>query len=245
MEPNQECSYAYLNKVCVSADIFDNKLLFGTAADGLFYLDWTATKAVGCDIENPTDITGSIETFSDFSGLLSNNILKIEANNGFLGVLTDSGFSYGKHGEPAYINYITESGKDCFVCKADFVYVAEGNRIVAKATPTDFTAWDTEYNLDQEVNDIWVVEKDGINTLFVATQSGVVVFEKDASFSYGSRNYSQIKAEVGTTINQGHIFAVSSNTVDIINMRTKLLDDTITYDGTAILGIENKRLYSK
>jgi hypothetical protein len=243
-QTHSECSYAYINKRCVSSDVYDGKIILGTESDGLYYLDLMQTM-YSTNTNIPPDLASEVETFSDFSGLLSNNILKIEANNDYLGILTADGFSYGKKGTSDFINFSTTSGKDCFVCKSDYVYVAEGNRVFAKNAPTDFVTWDRDYTLDQEINDIWVVEKDGINTLFVATENGLSIFEKDEIFQYGSKNYSQIKAEVGTTINQGHVFAVASNTVDIINMRTKSLESSTTYSGVATLGIENVRLYSK
>jgi hypothetical protein len=169
----------------------------------------------------------------------------MESNNDYLGVVTSSGFCYGKLGETGFLSYITVSGKDCYVCQDGRVFLAEGNRVLEQAAPVDLVAWDREYGLGREINDIWVVEKDGIDTLFVATESGIAVFEKDGSFYFGTSDYSQIKAEVGTTINHGHVFAVRSEAVDIINLQHKQLENTITYSGIAILAYENKRIYSK
>lgn len=241
-----ECSYVLLNEQCNTADVYGGDLLIGTNSYGIKSVDWSVVESADCLVQGPANLYGSVGTFTTFSGLLSQNIISIEANNEYLGVVTGSGLCYGKQGQPDYYTFSTESGKACYVCQTDMVYLAEGDRVLAKDSPVDFSAWDREYNLEAEVNDIWVTEKGGINTLFVATESGVVVFERDQEFLYGDSNYSQIKAEVGTTINQGHVFAVSDQTVDIINMRNKELENSLTYSGgIVVVAIENKRLYSK
>lgn len=242
---SNECVYGIFDHPCTSADVYSDHWVVGTTGAGLFQIDWPTAFAYGCPIYEPANISGLVETFDMFSGLLSENIISIEANHDYLGVVTDAGLCYGKAGQPGFINYVTESGTDCFVCEDDHVYLAEGNRVLEKDSPTDFGSWDATYNLATGINDIWVTTKDGVNTLYVATQSGIAVFERDQNFYYGSENYSQIKAEVGTSINHGHIFAVCSGVVDIINMQHKQLENTITYSGIAILAYENKRLYSK
>ena len=198
-------------------------------------------------MDAPPDLSASVGTFTTFSGLLSQNIIGVEANAGYLGVVTGSGFCYGRAGEENFLTYVTSSGKACFVCaESDAPYFAEGSRVLYAGNPSSFAVWDREYTLNAGVNDIWVTEKDGIDTLFVATESGVAVFERGQEFHYGNSNYSQIKAEVGATINAGHIFAVSAQTVDIINMRNKELENSITYSGgIVVVALENKRLYSK
>jgi hypothetical protein len=242
---SKECAYAVLEDQCNTADVYQDQVIIGTKTNGLFSLSWNTVKAAGCAVDYPQDLTASIGTFTTFSGLLSQNIIAMEANGDYLGVVTSSGFCYGKTGEGSFLAYLTESGKDCYVCPDGSAFLAEGNRVLEQASPVDLVTWDREYNPGAEVNDIWVVQKDGINTLFAATESGIAVFEKDEEFYFGDLDYSQIKAEVGTTINHGHVFAVRSQAIDIINMQHKELENTIDYTGIALLICENKRIYSK
>jgi hypothetical protein len=240
-----ECAFATFGHQCNCADVYSGNLVLGTEDAGLYKLPWTSIIQESCNVLVPRNLSSLAETFVDFNGLLSNRVISIEANNEYLGVVTDAGFCYGKSGDADFITYSTESGKDCFVCQNGTAYFAEGDRILAKGAPTDFTTWETEYNLGKDINDIWVVERDGIDTVFIATVSGLAVIEQGQEFYYGDKNYSQIKAEVGSSFNHGHVFAVSSGTVDIINLQHKQLENTITYSGLAILAYENKRIYSK
>jgi hypothetical protein len=234
-----------LNQQCNSSDVYLDELIIGTLDSGLLKINWNSVKANGCPIAEPVDLSGIVETFSTFGGLLSNNIISIEANNDYLGVVTAAGFCYGKLGKDYFSTYLTESGKDCFVCQDGRIFLAEGNRVLEQSPPVGTVSWEREYNFEFEINDIWVTQKGEIPTLYVATQSGISIVESDQSFYYGSENYSQIKAEVGTTINHGHVFAVCSGVVDIINMQHRELENSIDYSGLAILAFENKRLYSK
>lgn len=242
-----ECAYALLNKQCNTADVYQGDIIIGTQEDGLFNLSWSEVTARGCDVENPPDLAASVGTFTTFSGLLSQNVISIEANGDHLAVVTNSGVCYGKQGDTDYSVYISSSGVRGYVTQDGELYFGEGNRVLyTGAVSGPSIAFEGNYQPGESVNDIWVTEKDGINTLFVATESGVAVYERDQEFTFGDSNYSQIKAEVGTTINVGHVFAVSDQTVDIINMRNKELENSITYSGgIVVVAIENKRLYSK
>ena len=241
-----ECSYAVLEKQCVASDVYQSDVIIGTQSDGLFSLPWSVVQNAGCIVDGPMDLSSGVGTFTTFSGLLSQNIISIEANGDHLAVVTNSGVCYGKQGEGSYYNYASSSGVDGFVTEGGHLYFAEGNRVLRQGEVSYPLSFQDAYTMGRDINDIWVTNKDGIDTLFVATESGVAVFERDQEFYYGSSNYSQIKAEVGTTINAGHIFAVSDQTVDIINMRNKELENSITYSGgIVVMAIENKRLYSK
>lgn len=241
----KECSYALVDQECVDADIYQGSLVFGALSGGLFQIPWSYVQSQLCDVGNPKNMTTQVGEFTTFSGLLSETIIAIEANNDYIGIVTGSGLCYGKQGQTDFYTFSTESGKACYVCQDDMVYLAEGNRVLAKNSPADFSSWDREYNFGSEVNDVWVTEKDGIDTLFVATESGVQVVCGSSMETYGASNYSQVKAEVGTTFNKGHVFAVANNSVDIFNLQHKELEQSITYSGMVVVALENKRLYSK
>lgn len=242
----KECSYFTVDQKCVDADVFKGNVIFGTEGGGLYKTSWSGVRNSMCDVESPTDLSTNVETFTEFTGLLSQDIISVEANNDYLGVVTGSGLSYAVHGDSVYVNFTSTSGKSAFVTQDGSVFFAEGDRVLYKNTPAgSLTPWDSIYYLGAEVNDIWVSETGNLKTLFVATESGVHTFWESSSYSYGDANYSTVKAELGSTINQGHIFALTDSRVDIINMRLKELENSITYSGIPVVIIENKRLYSK
>jgi hypothetical protein len=240
-----ECSFAAFGHQCNSADVYGGDLIMGTEDAGLYKLPWSSVTQETCNVLAPRNLSSLAETFVDFNGLLSGRVISVEANDDYLGVVTDTGFCYGKAGNADFTTYSTTSGKDCFVCQNGTAYLAEGDRVLAKNSPTDFITWETEYNLGRDINDIWVVERDGIDTVFIATVSGLAVLEQGQEFYYGDKDYSQIKAEAGSSFDRGHVFAVSSGTVDVINLQHQQLENTVTYSGLAILAYENKRIYSK
>lgn len=245
-----ECSYAILDKTCVSSDVYDGNIVIGTASGGLYKVDWDYVIGKGCDINNPYDFSSDIEGFTTFSGLLSNEIIEVEANGDYLGIVTSSGFCYGRAGESEYINYVTESGKDCFVRADNHVYFAEGNRILSKGSPGDFSSWDQEYNLSYEINDIWVASKEGVDTIFVGTEGGPYVIQGANTYDYstvvsGSKNIVSVAVEYDSNYNWGHLFTAASGMVNIINLKSKEVETIIPYEGLVLFAVESQRLYSK
>lgn len=247
---NSECSYAVMGKKCNGTDVYINDIVIGTESDGLYKIDLDTVKTKSYSIDNPEDLISYVEEFTTFSGLLSNEILAVEANGEYLGIVTSSGFCYGRAGEANYLNYVTESGKDCFVRSDNYVYLAEGNRILHRGSPTDFTSWDGEYNLDYDINDIWVTTSYGVDTLFVGTEGGPYVIRGGDIFDYttiisGSKNIISLATEYDSKYDWGHLFTASSGVVNIINLKSNTLEQSISYEGSALFAIETQRLYSK
>jgi len=245
-----ECSYALLEKKCIDSDVYDGNVIIGTEENGLYKIGWDYVIGKGCDVNNPYDFSSDIENFTTFSGLLASGIIAVEANGDYLGIVTSSGFCYGKQGETNYITYVTESGKDCFVKADDYVFLAEGNRILAKNSPTDFVTWDQEYNFEYDINDIWVNSKEGVDTIFVGTEGGPYVIQGTSTFDYstvvsGSKNVISVAVEYDSNYNWGHLFTSASGIVNIINLKSKEVETTIDYEGIVLFAAESQRLYSK
>lgn len=247
---NMECSYALINKKCTGTDVYNNDLVIGTELDGLFKTDWATIKSKSMDIGEAQDLTSFVQEFTTFSGLLSNEIIAVEANGDYLGIVTSSGFCYGRPGEAEYLNYVTQSGKDCYVRSDNYVYFAEGNRILCKESPGNFTTWEGEYNFPYDINDIWVTSKDDTDTIFVGTEGGPYVVRGNDTYDYtdivvGSKNIISVSAEYDSTYNWGHLFTAAEGIINIINLKSKLLENSISYSGSTLFAAETQRLYSK
>ena len=245
-----ECVYALLNKKCTSTDVYDNNIVVGTATDGLLKTDWDYIKNITCNPDSPVDISLEVDSFTTFSGLLSDEIIALEANGDYLAVLTSTGLCLGKSGNEFYISYLTSSGADCFVKNNGCTYLAEGNRILVKENPEDFYSWDNEYNLPYNINDLWVSSNESKDTLFVATENGAYIIKDNNIYDFtpvisGSKDILSIAVDYDAHYNWGHFFTISSDTLNIINLKNKSLEKTISYNENVLFAVETQRLYSK
>lgn len=238
---SKECGYSLLNSNCTSVEFFNNNLILGTTTSGLYQLSWDVIKNHQCDVSNPYNFSDFMELFTTYSGLPSQEIKNLASSSIKLAVVTPSGLSIATEGEINWVNYLTSSGVAAAL--GENIYFAEGNLL--KVT-NDFPSWNEIYEFNYAINELWVTTKDGVDTLFMATESGVVVKERDKFYYfYTTSGIKRARPEIDTTMNQGHIFAMTSGTLNIYNMRNKTLESEHYYFVEDFLLIDNKRIGHK
>jgi hypothetical protein len=245
-----ECSYITHNTAFNDSTYYQGEVLAG-ATDGIFRLDWDIVKSVDCDLTDPTDISSHVlSSYTVASGLLSNHVLAIDGMDDYLVVLTSSGISWKKGTDP-FISGITTSGVDVCLTGGPRTYLADGDTVRLKiGDVVDFTSWDAEYNVGREITDLWVNQYLGVDTIFCATVSGMVMIEGDNQYDFsntlsGSLELTSVATEYDSGFNWGHAFTAASGIVNIINLKHKTVENTVTYEGKAVLGVDTQRIYSR
>jgi hypothetical protein len=237
----KECGYVLLDSNCTSVEFFNDNLILGTTTSGLYQLNWSLIKNNCNSVENPYDFSNSMELFTTFSGLLAQEIKTMASSDTKLAVVTPSGLSIGTLGSVNWVNYLTTSG--AAAAFGENIYFAEGNTLNVSS---NFPTWNATYEFNYAINELWCTTQDGVDTLFMATESGVVVKENEEFYYFNTTSgIKRARPEVGTTMNQGHVFAMISGTLNVYNMRNKVLESEYNYATEDFLFIDNKRIGQK
>lgn len=223
---------------------YDNEVLAGTNT-GIYSLDWSSYGHYA-DGGNPLDASDSLSlNYNTTNGLLSDQIISLDACNEYLVVVTSGGLSW-KKSSGEFINYVTTSGHKAFVDSSPTTYLADGNTLRIKyGEPVSFDAWDTEIDLGESINDLWVSS----NVIFMATDIGISIWNSGSLYNYtavsGSLPLRRITGELDTTFDWGHIFVASSDCINIFNLKQKAIESHIDFNDSAVLCIDYPRIYSR
>lgn len=246
---SSECSWVIVGESCNAIDVQNDYVLAGFESTGIYRFPVSAM--LECNVESPADLSDLLEqSYTTSSGLLSNEIIAIEAQGDYLGVVTSSGLCWNKS-EGSFVTYTTTSGRDVFISPYPNTYLAEGEDLKMKqGEVADFLTWDREWNLGREIRDIWVNTHEGADTVFVATASGAVMIRGDDLYDFsstisGSLDLHTVAVEHDSHYDWGHLFTASLGEVNIINLTHKTLENTISYAPSGIVAFETQRIYSK
>ena len=233
--------------------IFDGNLLAGTMYHGVYEVPWNYVMSRGCEVDSPKDISSQINlTYTTSSGLPSDEILTIDSQDQYLSVLTSSGLYWKKSGTESFLTCLTTEGRDVFMTDAPALYFAESNQLRIKyGEPVDLDTWDVTIPYsDSEINKIFVNSYNGVDTLFIATTSGLDVIEGSDTTSYydvitGSKDLLSLAVELDSRMGWGHVFVGSAEGLNVINLKSNESETYIEYGGLPILSIGYDRFYSK
>jgi hypothetical protein len=246
---SRECSWALFdNDICTAVDVHGTEIMAGSAESGMFKLD--LSEIIHCDVSSPEDLTGYLEdSYTTASGLLSDSIVSVESQFPYLGIVTSSGLCWNKNNS-SFVTYTTESGKDVFISPGPVTYLADGNSLRKKiGEPADFSSWDNVWEFTEDINDIWVNQKDGIDSVFVGTVSGAYALRGSDLYSFapvisGSKNIEKIAVEYDSGYDWGHLFTMSSGMINVINLKHKTNEQAIPYSWS-LVAFDTQRIYSK
>jgi hypothetical protein len=246
-----ECSFALTSTKSTCSCWFDNQVLVGTQ-DQVYSIPWNAITSQACNIELPVDLSGSVQnSFSTASGLPSDSILQMDSCGDYLSILTSAGLYWKKSGTESFLTCLTNSGVDTFISEANNLYLAEGQSVRIKyGEPTDLSSWDDSFSVSSPINRIWVTTHQGQDVLFIATTSGLIVKENANVYDYssvisGSLDIKVVSVEYDSHYNWGHAFTASASGVNIINLKTKQLENYMNFGNLPIMAFGHDRLYSK
>mgnify|MGYP000870044863 CR=1 FL=1 len=248
-----ECSFFFTPSRVMGSCIFDGNLLAGTMYHGVYEVPWNYVMSRGCEVDSPKDISSQINlTYTTSSGLPSDEILTIDSQDQYLSVLTSSGLYWKKSGTESFLTCLTTEGRDVFMTDAPALYFAESNQLRIKyGEPVDLDTWDVTIPYsDSEINKIFVNSYNGVDTLFIATTSGLDVIEGSDTTSYydvitGSKDLLSLAVELDSRMGWGHVFVGSAEGLNVINLKSNESETYIEYGGLPILSIGYDRFYSK
>lgn len=241
-----ECARVLTGEPCYGLDVYNNQLLLGTMSSGVLQITWQTVKDVGCSLGNPIDLFRyAVQSYNTASGILSDSIMGLDSYGDNLVIMTASGLSYFSNPSAPPINYATTSGGPTYVTEDGCIYVCDGSNLKVKNCPIlDFSSWDSEWSFTDDLVGLAVNR----NTVFTATSSGVYVITQsgvlDLSPTVAGELISDLSVEFDSKEDWGHLFISASGSVDIINLKTKLVEKTITYSGS-VFAVETPRIYSK
>jgi len=250
-DPNQrpECSFITSDVPLTDATYYNNNILIGSTT-GVKSLGWDTIKRAGCFLNNPEDLTIEVsESYNTSSGILSDEIIAIDSLNNYLAILTTSGLSWTSN--ESFVNYLTTSGSKVSMTNGPRTYLADGDTLRLKIGEiSDFSSWDEEYYIGREITSLHVNQYNGIDTLFCATASGLVMIEGENIYDFsntlsGSLELTSVATEYDSSFNWGHAFTGASGIVNIINLKHKTIENTIEYDGQPVLAVDYPRIYSR
>jgi hypothetical protein len=239
-----ECAFSSTPSSVVRSCYYQSEIVSASNA-GVLATPWSELVSE-CDVTNPKDVSGSTYTkYNTVSGLLSENVIDIDAYGDYLAMLTDQGLSWKKEGTDTFVNCLTTSGKSVYV-NDQATYLADGSTIrVKRGEPVSFDSWDSEYDLGSDISRIWVNR----GTIFASTSDGLYVRYDDEVYHYtalsGSLNLSSVSVEYDSSFSWGHAFTISDDCVNIINLKDKTIENSISYTNRVVLAVDYPRLYSK
>ena len=199
-----ECSYFKTPAEVKGSCVFENSVLAGTPS-GVYQISWNTIKQYSCDVNNPPDLSDqSSLSYTTASGLLSNSIIALDSLGPYLGIVTSSGLYWKKSGTGTHLNCPTVDGQDIFISSGPTIYFAEHNQLRVKyGEPTDFSSWDRTISYpNQQINKIFVNTWQGQDVIFVATTSGLDVWQGATLQTYydvisGTKSLESVVTEVG------------------------------------------------
>ena len=213
------CSHILTNVPVSCVTLFDEKIIFGTLGSGIYAVNYSIVRDNGCYDTNLS--TKMYEFITTESGISSNNIVSIDANSNFLGVVTYSGLDWIKRDSDSIVNYPTTSGRDVVIGIDGSTFFADGSSLKIKyGQPTDYTIWDFEYTFSGSINKLRVNN----NCVFVGTEYGAYVVNPDSNvpickmFNLGN-NIVSIAIEQDSNCDWGHLFTATSDYVYFNNLK--------------------------
>jgi hypothetical protein len=234
-----ETSFGFTGDTSCST-VWNDMLLIGTSA-GVQQIPIGSVTFERHD--DPIDLTQQMQPgFNTASGLLSDDIIAIDAYQDDLVVLTGSGMSLLT--PSGFLSWPTSSGSDVFLSPNGNLYLAEGNLVRSVVSnQTEPLIWETT-ELSHNILDLWVSSGDQ-DTVFVATVSGVYTIQNKNVVHYGtilsgSGLINSVRPELGSSQNFGHFFASAADgIVNVVNLKSGLVETTIS--GTALLAVDYAR----
>ena len=248
-----ECSYFRTPSRVMSSCVFDGSLMAGTMYNGIYEISWNTIKSQGCVLTSPKDFSSQISlTYTTSSGLPSNEIISIDSQGSYLSILTSSGLYWKKSGTETFLTCLTTKGRDVFITEGPTLYLAESNQLRIKyGEPSDLDTWDTVISYtDSEINKIFVNSANGVDTIYLATTSGLDIREGSYYTNYysvisGSKNLMALAVELDSHFGWGHVFVGSDDGLNVINLKSNESENYIKYNGLPVLSIGYDRFYSK
>jgi len=232
---------AYVNYASGYKTVWANSttLFIGSANDGIKRLD---KEDISCDVDDPTDLRGSIINYLNYPDITSDNIRYLHGNDNLLLCITDAGIDIHKMGAQAYRSTSSESNayKGFMTSTGRFYYtVTSGVNYsaihICNKCICDWSIPDTTYVNDGTllasgvvIRDIFVTEGtsyNGVsNTIFAATSSGVYVIDE------GNNDY-DLYINTGTLISGAY------------NILEGLFNDYVAIWSTSDASLSDGRLY--
>jgi hypothetical protein len=247
-----ECCYFITPSVVNSSCIFQGEILAGTSA-GVYSLSWGNVRQAGCDVINPIDLTADMAlSYNTASGLPSDDVLRMDSLQDYLAIMTTSGLYWKKYGTEDYLVCPTVYGVDVCVAQGPTIYMAEQNQLCVKyGEPTDLSTWDLTIPFNgYQINKIFVNTYNGSDTVFIATTSGLAVWDGQSISNYytmlsGSTNLLAVVAEFDARSDYGHVFVAASGGVNVLNLKNGLVENYLYFGESGIPAIGFPRFYSK
>ena len=248
-----ECSYFLTPSRVTSSCVYDGSLVAGTMYHGIYEIPWDTVKSYGCALGSPTDLsTQTVLTYTTSSGLPSDEIISLDSQGSYLSILTSSGLYWKKSGTETFLTCLTTEGRDVFMTDGPTLYFAESNQLRIKyGEPVDLDTWDETISYtDSEINKIFVNSKNGVDTIYLATTSGLDIREGSNYLNYydeisGSKNLMALAVELDSYFGWGHVFVGSDDGLNVINLKSNESENYIEYSGLPVLSIGYDRFYSK
>ena len=195
LETGNNVSYIYNRDGFTTIWGNDDTIYVGTLADGIKYIDKTT---ISGNASAPYDLETCLVDYDYYYNVSSDGIKYIHGNEDTLVAVTASGIDILNNGTNGYKSYYhNENITKCFMTTASEVYYivqgAEDEGIFRMNSPKcDWTVSDRSYKPGQSflpvgkgVNDIFVTVKTSANkvsnTLFIATTSGVYVYDEETT----------------------------------------------------------------
>ena len=247
-----ECSYFQTPAEVKGSCVFENYILAGTPS-GVYQISWDTVKQYNCDVYSPQDLSSqSSLSYTTASGLLSDDIIALDALGPYLAIVTSSGLYWKKSGTGTYLNCPTIDGRDIYISAGPTIYFAESNQLRIKyGEPTDLSSWDRTISYpNQQINRISINTWNGQDVLFIATTSGLDIWQGDTLQTYydvisGTKSLSSVVSELDSRLGWGHVFVSASGGVNILNLKSGLVEKYMDFNGIEIPAIGYPRLYSK
>jgi hypothetical protein len=248
-----ECSFFMTPSKVTSSCVFDGDVIAGTLNNGTYTLSWDKVKQAQCPIMSPVNLSSqAYQSYTTLSGLPSDNITAVDSLDSYLGILTSSGLYWKKSGTEDYLTCLTTEGRDVFISPGPTLYLAESNQLRIKyGEPVDFSSWDvTIPYTDTQLNKMFVNTYQGIDTVFLATTSGLDVRNGSDLVNYynvisGTKNLLSVAVEYDSRIDWGHAFVASSGGVNVVNLKSGEVETFLEFNGLPVSAVGYERLYSK
>lgn len=258
METSYGAKVAYINYDGGFSSIWGNnqKIYLGTFDSGIKYL--SKLLIIGNEAA-PTSLDLCLVDYSYLYNASSPNIRYLHGNATSLVVVTDVGIDVINDGPNSFKSYFySEDVNKAYITENNNVYYTTSSGLFRKnSSLSDWELPDVSYIAGNSfipanvvLNDFYITINTSVsgnnNTLFVATTSGVYVFDEeselyeiyDASFLNTSCDIISISAEFNSSLNNGKLFTASKGVdaaVSTIDLKNKSIIEqyTLTTKGSA------------
>ena len=224
-----------------------NRVYLATPASGVKYIE---KACISGSIASPYELITCLTGYLNEPDILSDQVRYLHGNSGHMIFSTASGVNY-RGADPYYQRaetgiklarkvFITPSGKMYYTTWDGSTWKIN----IKNADNQDWTIPDKTYEITEDVLDMFISERAFLNTIFVATTSGVYVIDEstDVTDVYytgvsglaGTSNiFTAIWADSNADQNNGKMYVLSwgsGTALSVLNLEEKELYDYYTQD---------------